>query len=392
MKIRKEVGQKKEGFLRCIIFAENPNKIVFYKDVKKWLIKHQSQPVTGNALRRLDVLACLISALIRGGRASLQKIGEEMEDPTDLESRIKKAKRWLNNKWTDFDLHFTPYLIPILHSLSKRGELLLAIDGSGVGNECSALMISVIWRGRAIPVGWVVRQAPKGHFPEQMHVDLINQVAQLFEQVLVPNCRVILLGDGEFDGIEVQKTCIKHNWDYVLKTAKDILIADNPKMEGYSKFGDIIASQGENHLMLNDMYIAKKGYGIVNAVYWHDKKYKDPLYLLTNLEYAPLVERLYRKRYCIETFFGDIKSRGFNIHRTKINNATTLFNLLIVACLAFIIAILFEFDARQSGQLSKFCRKDRIANLSVFQIGLRGLIYYIKKHLRFSFQFSKNFP
>ena len=368
---------------------------MFYKDVKKWLIKHQPQPPQGNSLRRLNVLALMISALIRSGRASLQSIGTEMETDTDLESRIKQAKRWLTNKWTDTTVHFIPYLIPIIRSLSKSGELLLAIDGSGVGSNCSSLMISIIWRGRAIPVGWVVRQAPKGHFSEQMHVDLINQVGQLFKNTIdqkEKKCQIILLGDGEFDGLQVQKTCLELGWDYVLKTAKDTLIADNRQMENHSKFGDVIAPEGSNHLIFNNMYITTKGYGTVNLVYWHDKKYQNPLYLLTNLEYAPLVESFYRRRYRIETFFGDIKSRGFNIHRTKINDPETLFNLLLVACLAFFIAILFEFDARRSPHISKFCRKQRVDDLSVFQLGYRGLIFYIKKRLRFSFQFSKNFP
>jgi len=65
---------------------------VFYKDVKKWLIKHQPQPPQGNSLRRLNVLALMISALIRSGRASLQSIGTEMETDTDLESRIESEQ------------------------------------------------------------------------------------------------------------------------------------------------------------------------------------------------------------------------------------------------------------------------------------------------------------
>lgn len=365
---------------------------MFCKDVKKWLIKHQPQVPRGNALRRLNVLSLMISALIRSGRASLQSIGNEMETDTDIESRIKQAKRWLNNKWTDTQTHFIPYLLPILHSLGKSGQLLLAIDGSGIGSKCSVLMISIIWRGRAIPVCWVVRQAPKGHFSQQMHVELINKVASLLNDIIPPHCQIVLLGDGEFDGWQLQLTCLEHGWDYVLKTAKDTLVADNPDMEDKSSFGHMSTASGDNHLMLNDMYITAKGYGTVNLVYWHDKKYQHPLYLLTNLEYAPLAESFYRRRYRIETFFGDIKSRGFNIHRTKINNATTLFNLLIVACLAFFLAILFEFDARKSIHLSKFCRKKRVDKLSVFQIGFRGLLFYIKKELCFSFQFSKNFP
>lgn len=334
----------------------------------------------------------MISALIRSGHASLQRIGENMEHDIDLESRIKKAKRWLNSKWTDAQAHFIPYILPILHSLSKSGELLLAIDGSSVGKGCMALMISVLWRKRAIPICWVVRQAPKGQFPQAMHVDLIQQVAELLGDVLPPSCRVVLLGDAEFDGHGVQKTCTKYQWDYVLKTANNTLIADNPHMDHACAIRDVAPPDGAKHLMLFNMYISAQAYGSVHVLYWHDKKYEHPLYLLTNLEYAPRVQALYRKRYRIETFFGDIKSRGFNIHKTKINKPQTLFNLLIVASLAFLLAILFEFEARHSKYLAKFCRKLRTKDLSVFQLGLRGLRYYIKKQLCIYFQFSKNFP
>ena len=362
------------------------------KDVKKWLIKHQPDVPKGNGLRRLTVLALMISALIRSGRASLQSIGNELESTAELESRIKQAKRWLNNKWTDTHTHFIPYIVPIIRSLSKGGELLLAIDGSGIGSNCSVLMISIIWRRRAIPVCWVSREAPKGHFSQQMHIELIAKVAELFNDIISTDCRIILLGDGEFDGKQLQQTCLDHQWDYVLKTAKDTLIADNPQMENPSAFGHISPPHGEQYLMLHDMYITSEGFGPVNLLYWHDKNYQHPLFLLTNLEYPATIAYYYRRRYRIETFFGDIKSRGFNIHRTKINKAQTLDNLLIVAALAFILAILFEFEARSSQHLPKFCRKDRVNKLSVFQLGLRAILFYIKKRLRLSFQFSKNFP
>lgn len=334
----------------------------------------------------------MISALIRGGRASLQHIGSNMNDDIDLESRIKKAKRWLTNKWTDTAFHFIPYLIPILHSMAKRGELVLAIDGSSIGKDNMALMLSLLWRKRAIPICWLVRKAPKGHFPEQMHVDLICQAAQLLKGLLEQPYHVTLLGDGEFDGNELQRACLDQGWDYVLKTAKDTLLADNPNMENASKFGQLAPTSGQKSLFLPQMYVTKQGFGPVNALYWHDRRYENPLFLLTSLEYGPQAEAYYRKRYHIETFFGDIKSRGFHIHKTRIEATDTLFNLLIVAGLAFIISILFEFDARKSPHLSKFCRKGRIHSLSVFQIGFRGLRHYIKHGLNISFQFSNNFP
>jgi len=86
---------------------------MFCKDVKNWLIKHQPRPPEGNPLRRLITLSCLIAALTKAERASYKAIGKEMDDNTDLESRIKKAKRWLTNKWTDifYSLYQTNYSI-----------------------------------------------------------------------------------------------------------------------------------------------------------------------------------------------------------------------------------------------------------------------------------------
>ena len=297
------------------------------------MINHQAQQPKGNQLRRLLVLCHMICALIRSGKASLQSIGNEMETKADLESRIKQAKRWLNNKWTDTEVHFIPYILPILRSLSGGRELVLAIDGSCIGNGCMCLMLSVIWRKRAIPIIWLVRESPKGHFPEQMHIDLVEQASKLLQSIGDMPCKITLLGDGEFDGNQLQSCCLQKGWDYVLKTAKTTLIADNPDMNLSSKVGQLAPCNGSNHLMLHNMYITKDAFGPVNVLYWHDRKYKNPLYLLTNLEYAPDAEKYYRKRYCIETFFSDIKSRGFNIDKTKIANPDTLYNLLIVACL-----------------------------------------------------------
>ena len=253
-------------------------------------------------------------------------------------------------------------------------------------------MLSLVWRKRAIPICWLVRKASKGHFPQQMHVDLICQAARLLRDLLGAPCQVILLGDGEFDGNELQKACLDQGWDYVLRTAKDTLLADNPDMENASKFGHLAPERGQKSLFLPHMYLTKEGFGPVNALYWHDRRYENPLFLLTSLDCAPQAQAYYRKRCHIETFFGDLKSRGFHIHKTRIEDPHTLCNLLIVAALGFIISILFEFDARKSPHLSRFCPKQRSHTLSVFQIGLRALRYYIRHHLNISFQFSNNFP
>ena len=69
-----------------------------------------------------------------------------------------------------------------------------------------ALVVSVIYGKRALPLVWVVVQGKKGHLPEETHVQLVQAV-----QPLIPDGNtVIFLGDGEFDSNQLQAE-IKEN-------------------------------------------------------------------------------------------------------------------------------------------------------------------------------------
>ena len=54
--------------------------------------------------------------------------------------------------------------------------LVLVMDGSVVGRGCVALMLHVVYKGRALPIAWLIRRGKKGHFPEEMHLALLAQV------------------------------------------------------------------------------------------------------------------------------------------------------------------------------------------------------------------------
>jgi hypothetical protein len=180
-----------------------------HKGIKSALISLCPVKLEGNALRRLNSESMLLAALIRGGRASFETMGRELPSCADLESRIKFVKRWVCNKWTDCKMHFLPAVSWLLLRLPQTGELVLAIDGFEVGSGCTALMLSVVWKSRAIPVCWVVRRGSRGHFPEEMHLDLLRMASE----ILPDGCRKVLLGDGEFDGCGLQAFCSWLGWE-----------------------------------------------------------------------------------------------------------------------------------------------------------------------------------
>ena len=86
--------------------------------------------------------------------------------------------------------------------------LVLVMDGSVAGRGCMALMIHVVYKGRALPLAWRVRQGPKGHCPEDLHIALVELVSGLIPE----GAPVVLRGDGACDGTRLQHTVQGKVW------------------------------------------------------------------------------------------------------------------------------------------------------------------------------------
>lgn len=229
---------------------------------------------------RVLTLTKMLYAIIKSGQSSLSRIGAEMPGGTDIESRVRQAKRWLDSKYSDYKSFFLPHVVPLLQGLANHGPLLMAIDSSEVGKDCMALMVSVVWGKRALPVCWIVRKGKKGHMSVELHVEVLEQLA-----TILPNkSQVVLLGDGEFDGYQVQAFCEKQHWKYALRTAKSNTITT----EGGESFaiGSLYPMEGYDHWLIEGVGFTQEGYGTINCLVWHISKHDEPIYLVSNLDWA----------------------------------------------------------------------------------------------------------
>ena len=85
------------------------------------------------------------------------------------------------------------------------------IDGSEVVHACITLMISLIFRKRASPIIGLVVKGRKGHLAEEIHLELLDRL----HAILPEKAEMTFLGDGEFDGIELQAALQSKNWRHV---------------------------------------------------------------------------------------------------------------------------------------------------------------------------------
>lgn len=328
--------------------------------------------ISGNNLRRLEVLGSMVSGVLLQGSSCLSDLGRSNPEQKQQASKEKQMSRWIQSDHTSYSRHYLPYITSLLESLSHGGELTFSIDGSTGGQGCMILMFSVIYKNRAIPVVWHVVKAKKGHLPEDTHRALLKELAA----IVAADCEVTIVGDGEYDGCEWQADIIELGWNYVLRTGVARLIETEPGEQ--IKLGSMIPSQGETFFMLYDLAFTQKKYGPVNLLIQHEKGYKEPIYLLTNLEFPNRISQLYKKRFMIETFFSDQKSRGFNIQRSRIGKPERLAKLLIATCLAYIFCILAGLKCLQSKFYDQVHRADR-CDLSLFSLGKRFLEVLVDK-------------
>lgn len=350
-----------------------------YRAILKALKQCYPGVLSGRMSQHVTVLAAFISGIVGSKSSQLPNVASKIADRAKPESRVKRLSRWLGNEEIKEEIYFLPYAEILLQCLSLE-TLVLAMDGSGVGRGCCALMIHVIYQGRALPLAWVVRQCPKGHAPEYLHIELVELIMELIPE----ETKVVFLGDGEFDGTDLQDTMNEAGWLYACRTAKSTVAT----WEGMKFNLDLLGSSIRPGMLieLKEVQFTRNAYGPVMVLCCWAKGEVEPLYLVSNLSLAEEAIKYYKKRFRIETFFSDQKSRGFNIQKSHIEDPQRLSRLLIASCLAYIWIVYLGSLCKSEGWQGIIHRKNR-CDLSLFQLGLRLLEHFLNEGLAIPVQF-----
>ena len=322
----------------------------------------------GYNAKQLNVLAGLISGIVGSRRTNYPQIASKVPDRTKPESRVKRISRFINEVDERQEVHLMPFAGLLLTNLSER-TLVLVMDGSEVGRGCLALMLSVLYRGRALPIAWLVISAKKGHFSQERHIKLLSAVREF----IPAGADVIFLGDGEFDGTELQTELNEYAWKYACRTSSNTNLYDGEEFS----FQDLLLQPGMC-LSLPNVLFTRQQFGSVLAIAWWRVGYKEPIYLVTNFELTEEACYWYQKRFKIETFFSDQKSRGFHLHKSHLSNPARMARLMLAACLAYLWIVYLGAWSIRHKLHTVIHRTDR-CDLSLFQLGLR-LIDHLLDH------------
>ena len=123
-----------------------------HRAIKQAIMQFYQPRPSGHREKHLTTLVALICGLVGGKHAHLPSIADHAPCAGAAQaSLIKRFTRFLSHKQQTQEAWFLPVAEQLLHRLADK-PLQLVMDGSTVGRGCMALMVSVVYHSRALPL------------------------------------------------------------------------------------------------------------------------------------------------------------------------------------------------------------------------------------------------
>jgi len=318
-------------------------------------------------------LAMMVSGIVTGKKAQLSVMGGQIPVKAKPASTEMRMRRFVKNDRVDEKQLYLPFAELILDQLAKQ-TMYIAIDGSVVARGCMTVMAGVVYKQRLLPLVWITYKGKKGHTTAERHIELLKLL-----QAMLPNqADVVLLGDAEYDTVDMLRWVKDETkWRFVVRSAPQLLIMQN---ETSQKFRDLSGRRGSIRFLTNASFTAQ-ALTPITAIAWWGKRYKKPIFLITN--HVKVIEAcyFYRKRFKIETMFSDKKSRGFHIQKSHLSEPARVACLLLASSLAYLwmiyLGITLMADEHKRHLIDRTDRVDK----SLFRLGLDWVHYSLDRHL-----------
>ena len=137
----------------------------------------------------------LVVGIFHSRSVSLSRIAGKVISTAKNVSTVRRLSRFLANPAIDVCNWYKPIAKAWLQNQYEHvGEVRLIVDGTQVGFAHQLLMVSLAYRGRAVPIAWTWVRHIRGHSSGQQQIRLLKHVRSLLPQ-RVP---VFVVGDSEF--------------------------------------------------------------------------------------------------------------------------------------------------------------------------------------------------
>jgi hypothetical protein len=332
---------------------------------------------------RTDLIAFAVLALVVTQSSNLVRIAATMSTKCKRLSNYRRLQRFIDQvQWVPLEL-----MKLIVKWAGLHPPFILLIDRTTwyFGKQpINILCISILGDGFSVPLIWSLLDK-KGNSRQKERIDLLQKVIDIFGQDHIQG----LVADREFTGEHWFKYLNDNDIQISIRVAK------NRKVKRYKRYRPILsiiegnkrkgATCDGKRYWLCGIQVYVHGFTIRN-----DKGKLESLIVVSQTKDDNLID-LYAKRWYIENMFRDLKSNGFNLEQTHVQNLDRLHTLLGLIGLAHAWAIkVGTYIKKSQADLFKLTKNKR-PRKNIFKAGLEALAevfftsntYKIWKYIRF---------
>ncbi len=317
--------------------------------------------------RRQRVFAWAVVGLLLEKTISLTALALVIVSAAHAASRVRRLRRFLANPRVNVRAYYDALLRQALAGWTGA-TVYLVLDTTTLAGKLVILRVSLVYRGRAVPLVWEVYARQSVSLPFKAYQEVLAHV-----QTLLPaDARVVLLGDRGFRTTTLMRWCRRQEprWHFRLrlKGNQRVTLAD-----GRTQRLDQLGLRPGQVGFLQDVFLGHQQYGPVGiAMAWAATPQAEPWFIATDEPAERQTLREYGFRMEIEHEFRDDKSGGFRLEDSELTDGESVARLLLVmsvACSHLVSLGTFVVEREQRSSVDPHW----LRGLSYFQIGWRWL-------------------
>ena len=281
-----------------------------------------------NVARRRGI-SQVVAAMLTVRSANMVELGNVLpREIASWEKRYQFVERVLGNAKTDCDAVMASFAGQVAEALAAVGEtLIVMMDQSHINDLNEMLMVSLGFRGRALPVAWRVKST-QGGIGFAVQKELLAAV-----QAMLPRDAAILLSADRFYGTPaLVDWCVAVGWDYRIRLKSNLTLThDGGEMTTGEVLG--LAPEGLAGARLCGTSAA------TNIFALHEAGHPEPWIIAMAAKPGRVACLDYGLRWGIEAMFSDYKSRGFGLMQSQIQRPDRLEKLILIMAIAMYWAV-----------------------------------------------------
>jgi hypothetical protein len=213
---------------------------------------------------QLITLKMLVWLLQHQKQVRIERLAAALPLPIQQNSRRRHLQRFLNLDALSVVLLWFPVIEEILKLHFKpEARLIIALDRTQ-WKENNVLMVSAIYKKRALPIFWVLLEKD-GSSSLAKQQKVLRPVIRLLKKY-----KLVVVGDREFHSIELASWLQEQNVSFVLRQKQSTTFRE--KRRSFQPLSSITIHPGTRQFYTNINLTQKAGFGRFNlGVYWKRK-------------------------------------------------------------------------------------------------------------------------